>query len=497
MFTSEGAEDALLKLQIAHSVKDVAIALNLDPEKFFYVVQNSDEDTYYKKFQVPKKKGGFRLISQPVRGLALSQDRLAELLVHKYQPKNYVKGYVKGQSFLTNAQTHEKQKWVLNFDVENFFPSIGFGRIRGLFLSKLFGFNHRVATVLARITTHRNELPQGASTSPVLANIIAHNLDKKLFDLALRNKLKYSRYADDITFSSSSRKIPPEIVRSWEPNFGDRLIELGRPILDAFSASGFKINPDKTRIQFPYERQEVTGLVVNRSANVRRQDISRLRMKLFSARKFGAAEAAKIWVGKDGLEKEFWAHIAGWISYIRQVRGEDDPVVAKLCKLAVTSGLSGVEWIERYADMVREFDVFLSHASEDKPIIRPLKEKLEQLGVKVFFDEDSIQWGDSIAERINRGLLMSRFFLPFLTTTFSKKGWTNKELNSALQLNIGRKNRILPLLGADFSIEDNYPLLSDNLYKKWPADSDDHKGFIDATADEVLRMVEKDRMAVN
>jgi len=197
------AVDPLLTLQIAHSVQDVAAALGLDPAKLFYVIQHSDDGTYYRQFKIPKKKGGERLISAPKRGLGLAQTRLAELLKKKYRPKSFVKGYVEGESFLTNAKYHERQRWILNIDIEDFYPSITFARVRGLFMSRYFGFNDRVATILARITTTPEGLPQGARTSPILANMIANNLDKKLVEIAARNRLKYSRYADDITFSSS------------------------------------------------------------------------------------------------------------------------------------------------------------------------------------------------------------------------------------------------------------------------------------------------------
>ncbi|MBA3040264.1 MAG: TIR domain-containing protein [Alphaproteobacteria bacterium] len=482
-------DDPLLPLRLAHSVQDVASALGLEPGKFFYVVKNADNGRYYKQFQIPKKKGGMRDISKPVRGLALAQDRFAAILLRKYEPKQFVKGYVKGQSFLTNAQYHERQRWVLNIDIKDFFPSIGFARVRGLFLSNYFGFNERVATILARITTFQDGLPQGASTSPVIANIIAHNLDKRLVEIAIKERLRYTRYADDITFSSSQKVIPSSVIKSWEPLNGTRTIVLGNGITDAFRSARFEVNEKKTRILFPSERQEVTGLIVNRKANVWRSDISLLRMKLHSARVHGASKAAKLWLKTSENPIHFWQHIEGWLSYILQVRGPNDAVVAKLCKMAVLSGLKGSEWIERYADMVREFDVFLSHASEDKPKIRKLKDRLELLGLKVFFDESSISWGDSIVDKINHGLLKSSYFVPFLSDTFSIKGWTNKELNSAISLNINRKGRILPICDADFSVEENYPLLNETLYRKWPLAAADEDAFLDSVADEILKKV--------
>ena len=480
--------DPLFQLQFAHSVQDVAAALELDARKFFYVVQHADDGTYYKQFKIPKKRGGDRIISAPKRGLGLAQSRLAELLSKKYKAKPFVKGYVKGESFLTNAKYHERQKWILNIDIKDFYTSITFARVRGLFLSRYFGFNERVSTILARITTTNHGLPQGAKTSPIIANIIAHNLDKRLLEIASASRLKYTRYADDITFSSSQRSVPSVLIQGWEPEFGERKIQLGKSLQDAFQASGFVINAEKTRLQFSYERQVVTGLLVNNSANVWRKDISRMRMILHSAKIHGAESAANLWLGKGKSKEDFWAHIVGWLAYIAQVRGKDDTVLAKLCKMAVLAGLSSPEWVKRNAEMVREFDVFLSHASEDKPKVRRLKEKLESLGITVFFDEDSIKWGDSIVEKINHGLLKSEFFIPFLSESFSLKGWTNRELNSAISINISRKGRILPIKDESFSIGQNYPLLNDTLYKEWPQ-MDDGK-FIEDISDEILRLVE-------
>lgn len=490
-------DDPLLSLQLAHSVQDVAFALRLDPGRFFYVVQNADNGRYYKQFQIPKKKGGMRDISRPVRGLALAQDRFAEILIKRYKPKPFVKGYVKGESFLTNARYHERQKWILNLDIKDFFPSISFARVRGLFMSSYFGFNERVATILARICTFQDGLPQGASTSPVIANIIADNLDKKLMAIAVKERLRYSRYADDITFSSSQKTIPSSVVRVWEPMYGDRKIELGTAIQESFRSARFEVNEEKTRILLSNERQEVTGLIVNKRANVWRKDISLLRMKLHSARVHGPDKAAKLWLKNTEDPKRFWQHIEGWLSYVSQVRGLDDPVTAKLCKMAVLSGLKGSEWIERYADMVREFDVFLSHASEDKPKVRKLKEKLEEYGVNVFFDESSISWGDSIVEKINHGLLKSSYFVPFLSETFAGKGWTNKELNSAIALNVNRKGRILPICDGDFSVEENYPLLNETLYKKWPRNPLEEDSFVASVADEILKKVEDSKSKQN
>ncbi len=142
--------------------------------------------------------------------------------------------------------------------------------------------------------------------------------------------------------------------------------------------------------------------------------------------------------------------------------------------------------------MKKECDVFLSHASEDKEHVRKLNDALVNKGVKVFFDESSIKWGDSIVEKVNHGLLKSRFFMPYLTETFAKNGWTNKELNSSISMNISRKGRILPIKSAYFAVDEKYPLLNETLYKTWPSNVNEEDGFIDEVVYAIIGMIEED-----
>ena len=421
----------------------------------------------------------------------MAQERFAAVLLEVYNPKPFVHGYVSGRSFLSNAQYHQRQRWILNIDIEDFFGSIGFARIRGIFMSKLFGYNDRVATILARICTYQDRLPQGAKTSPALANLIAHNLDKELIALAAKENLRFSRYADDITFSSSSKRIPRTLIKAWEPEYGDRVVELGERLEEAFRGSSFQINRDKTRVQLFGERQVVTGLIVNQCPNVWRKDVKRLRMKLYSAKKYGLEQAASLWIGLDAKPEAFWSHVEGWLGYIKQVRGEGDPVLSKLCKQAMEANPKSSDWIQEHAHMIHQFDLFLSHASEDKPRVKKLHDKLVVLGVKVFFDQSSISWGDSIVEQINIGLMKSNFFVPFLSNTFAEKGWTNRELNSAISININRKGRILPICDHDFHVGRNYPLLADILYESWPGPDADEEAKLNEIADKLLAAAEK------
>jgi len=153
-------------------------------------------------------------------------------------------------------------------DLEDFFPSINFGRIRGFLVNdKNFALNERVATVIAQIACHEKKLPQGSPCSPVISNLIAHVLDMHLVKLAAKTGCTYSRYADDLTFSTNKRSFPPDIAQQsevdthqWMPSSKMREI---------VKHCGFQINSQKTNMQYWNSRQVVTGLVVNRKVNVR------------------------------------------------------------------------------------------------------------------------------------------------------------------------------------------------------------------------------------
>ena len=127
--------------------------------------------------------------------------------------------------------------------------------------------NEKVATIIAQISCHGNALPQGSPCSPIIADLIAHLLDVRLAQLAKRHKLTYSRYADDITFSTSQKSFPHSIASPAEP--GGPIWSLGKKLTREIERAGFVINPKKTRMQFSLSRQIVTGLTVNTKVNIR------------------------------------------------------------------------------------------------------------------------------------------------------------------------------------------------------------------------------------
>ncbi|MBE3133112.1 MAG: RNA-directed DNA polymerase, partial [Acidobacteria bacterium] len=153
----------------------------------------------YTHFSLPKKSGGNRTIMAPVSTLKLVQRKLSQVLSAVYKPKPSAHGFLRGRSIVTNARQHAGNKYVLNLDLKDFFPSINYGRVRGLLMGTPYKRKPGVATLLAAICCADNQLPQGAPTSPIVSNMICAKMDSQLQKLAEENRCFYTRYADDMT----------------------------------------------------------------------------------------------------------------------------------------------------------------------------------------------------------------------------------------------------------------------------------------------------------
>ncbi|QXN26977.1 trypsin-like peptidase domain-containing protein [Shewanella putrefaciens] len=297
----------------------------------------------YKRFSIPKKNGEFRLIEAPVKELKKVQRFIGSELAKVYTPRGATHGFVRGRSIVTNASKHIDKKYVLNLDLEDFFGSIHFGRVRNLFQSHPLNLHPSVATVLAHLCCHNGKLPQGAPTSPITSNMIAYRLDKELQTIASKNRATYTRYADDITFSFTQTRgrLPKPIVALTR----DLQLTLGNELKESITANGFIINPRKTRIAARSHRQEVTGVIVNERMNVSRKYIKQTRSMLYAWKKFGFEDAEEIYLkkfhGKTVFEKHqrridekkgqfFKKVVKGRVNFIKMVRGSDDLIYRKL-----------------------------------------------------------------------------------------------------------------------------------------------------------------------
>jgi len=270
------------------TVKDIADLLEIDRNHLNYHLYISPPSKRYTTFDIPKKSGGTRRISTPVTALKIIQRKLNQILLHVYKPKPSVHSFVLGQSILTNASAHLRHKYVLNVDLKDFFPSINFGRVRGLFMANPYKLNPTVATVLAQICCFDGNLPQGAPTSPIVSNMICAKMDNELYRLAKKHKCSYTRYADDITFSTFEHDFPSVLARINA--LGQ--VEVGDELNRVIHENGFEVNPNKVRLRKKNLRQEVTGLTVNNeSPNVKRRYVRQLRAMLHAWERYGLKDA--------------------------------------------------------------------------------------------------------------------------------------------------------------------------------------------------------------
>src|SRR5262245_30988060 len=298
-------DEAQLKrygLPLWRTEAEVAAALSLSLGQLRHLSQHRFRETapHYVTFALPKRSGGERLIHAPKRRLKGVLRTLDRLLVSKLPKSEHAHGFVKGRSIASNAAPHVGKAVVVHFDLKDCFPTIHFGRVRGLLLA--LGYSYPVAAALAVLMTEAPRQPvaaegklyhvptgprvcvQGAPTSPGLCNAILARLDRRLAGLARRHGFVYTRYADDLTFSGD------------EPAKVGKFTALVPRIV---VAEGFVVNAAKTRIFRQGRRQAVTGVVVNTALGLSRQERRQLRAALHRQRQAGphapgAADEARL-----------------------------------------------------------------------------------------------------------------------------------------------------------------------------------------------------------
>jgi RNA-directed DNA polymerase len=297
---------------------DIARALGLEIPRLRWLAFHSEAPamTHYVRFQIPKKSGGVRELAAPQRELARCQEWIRVNILDRIPLHDAAHGFVRGRGTMSNAVPHVRRDVVVNADLKDFFPSISFPRVKGVF--QQLGYSPAAATIHALLCTEcpRNRvtyggrelfvatgprgLPQGASTSPALSNLVARGLDSRLAGLARKLGWDYTRYADDLTFSASGE---PTAKTAW-------LLARLRHIA---GEENFTVNEAKTRVQRPNSRQTVTGIVVNRRPNVPRDMVRRLRAILHRAKTEGLAAQNK------ENHPFFEAWVGGMIAYIQMV----------------------------------------------------------------------------------------------------------------------------------------------------------------------------------
>ena len=196
------------------SRNELADYLSVPRNKLTHILYVKKPDSYYTTFEIPKRNGETRTICAPSGDLKTLQEKLSNMLwlyqksiwEEKGIKPNISHAFEKEKSIITNAKIHRNKRFVLNLDLENFFDSFHFGRIQGYFeKNNSFKLPHDVAVVLAQLTCYQGRLPQGAPSSPIITNLICQPLDTYLLRIAKKYKLDYTRYADDLTFSTNDK----------------------------------------------------------------------------------------------------------------------------------------------------------------------------------------------------------------------------------------------------------------------------------------------------
>jgi RNA-directed DNA polymerase len=258
--------------------------------------------THYVEREIPKRSGGVRRIHAPKRVTRWVQRWILENILQRIPPSDAAHGFVKGRSIVSNASCHAGKAVVLSADIEGFFPSVSLATVRGIF--QWMGYPEDVARTLGVLCTclvgSRRILPQGAPTSPALANLTCWTLDRRLEGLARKFGAAYTRYADDLTFSGD---------KEFKNGLKRFLPLLGRIVKD----EGFRLNKAKTRFSRKGNRQVVTGLVVNQRPNVPRARVRRLRAILHNCRVHGLESQNR---AGDPL---FLERLRGEVAFVSQV----------------------------------------------------------------------------------------------------------------------------------------------------------------------------------
>jgi len=298
----------LENLKSAENRTDLAKILGFKPRALTAIVYQTPLDKKYTTFDIPKKSGGVRTIKAPNPKLKKLQTHLAHCLYacldeieegRDATPVAY--GFRKNGTIVANAKNHKRRRYVLNLDLEDFFPTFNFGRVRGFFLKdKAFGLEEEVATTIAQIACDGKSLPQGSPCSPVISELIGQILDLRLLRFAKKHGAKYSRYADDLTFSTKQKDFPPALAQQDRLDLSNWT--LGDELVRKVEGAGFKINAEKTRMHCRDSRQMVTGLVVNEKANIKSEYYRRARAMCDSL--FQTGEYFKSVIPPDGPDDE-------------------------------------------------------------------------------------------------------------------------------------------------------------------------------------------------
>ena len=294
------------RLPTIYSKEHLAARLEVTTKQLDWLAYSPDR---YRTFYIPKANGESRRVDEPVEKLKTVQRWILHRILDKLPTHRAAQGFRHRRSILTNARKHVRRQVIVRIDLEDFFPSLSFRQARSVFVKA--GYPFTVANVLANLCCRDGVLPIGAPTSPTLANQICRKMDNRLWLLGRTSRFRYSRYADDLVFSSANR----------------RFASLVPFLKQVVTEEGFRVNENKLAILRRAGCQKVTGVVVNRKTNVSREQFKWVRAVVHNCQKNGLEVEFPKWcehMAKAGKEvpadiETFGRQLAGQIAFIRHI----------------------------------------------------------------------------------------------------------------------------------------------------------------------------------
>lgn len=280
----------MLGLPVIQNIDDFSELTHISKSTLYQLSKNADK--YYKIYTIPKKSGKARVICQPSKKLKGLQSWVLVNILERLQVSSSCKGFEKGSSTYHNAQPHKSANALLTVDLSNFFPTVSQKRVFNIF--KAIGYNNLISVMFSNICTYKESLPQGSPCSPKLANLSAWRLDVRIQGYVGKKGINYTRYADDLSFSSLN---PLKVVQ---------VIPMIKKII---SDEGFRINPTKTRIAGLARAKIVTGLVLtNDSVGIGRNRFKDIRSKIHH-----------LTLPSEQSNNKLLIEVRGWLAYLKSV----------------------------------------------------------------------------------------------------------------------------------------------------------------------------------
>jgi RNA-directed DNA polymerase len=256
---------------------------------------------FYRKFEIEKRDGKKRTLYEPLPSLKEIQLWILNEVLYKLKVSRYAKAYVPKRSIKEHTIYHTDQPFVLTLDIKKFFNSIKFGSVELLFRN--IGYSKKMSNLFTKLCFRDNELPQGAPTSPYISNLILNEFDSAVSNYCMENQIKFTRYADDLAFSGNLNAE-----------------EIEKLVIDELFKIGLELNDDKRKLMEPNQPQLISGIIVNKKAQLPKKVRNSLRNEMYYIKKFSLENHLERTKQKKANYRK---HLLGRINYLLQINPRD------------------------------------------------------------------------------------------------------------------------------------------------------------------------------